>query len=332
MTATADRSRTKPSIVTDPIPIAGGMFQMGSDRHYPEEGPSHLAQVGNFEIDPYPVTNKQFSQFAADTGCLTVAERPLDPAAFPGMSGEALAAGSLVFRKTGRAVDLRDFRQWWAWTPGAYWRRPEGPKSSIADRMDHPVVHVAFEDAQAYADWAGRALPTEAEWEFAARGGLDGAEYAWGDEFTFEGRPMANTWWGDFPYRRLRTRDYTRTSPVGSFPPNGYGLFDMIGNTWEWTTDWYSTRHTVAEASCCGVPKGPRGAAMEDSFDPAQPDVRIPRRVVKGGSFLCAPSYCRRYRPAARHAQMVDSGMSHIGFRCVKRHDQPPSNSVSGSD
>jgi formylglycine-generating enzyme len=289
---------------------------MGSDRHYPEEGPSHLATVSSFEIDPYPVTNQQFGKFVAETGYLTVAERPLDPAAFPGLAAEALAAGSLVFRKTRGAVDLRDFRQWWAWTQGASWRQPEGPKSSIADRMDHPVVHVAFEDAQAYADWAGKALPTEAEWEFAARGRLDGAEYAWGDEFTLDGRPMANTWWGDFPYRRLRTRDYTRTSPVGSFPPNGHGLFDMIGNTWEWTVDWYSTRHAVAESSCCG----PQGrAAMEESFDPAQPDVRIPRRVVKGGSFLCAPSYCRRYRPAARHAQMVDSGMSHIGFRCVRR-------------
>jgi sulfatase modifying factor 1 len=296
---------------------------MGSDRHYPEEGPSHQVTVSSFELDPYPVTNQQFGKFAAETGYRTVAERPLDPAAFPGLSADALAAGSLVFRKMRGAVDLRDFRQWWTWTQGASWRQPEGPKSSIADRMDHPVVHVAFEDAQAYADWAGRALPTEAEWEFAARGGLDGAEYAWGDEFTLDGRPMANTWWGDFPYRRLRTRNYTRTSPVGSFPPNGFGLFDMIGNTWEWTTDWYSTRHTVvevpvAEASCCGVPKGPHGA-MEDSLDPAQPGVRIPRRVVKGGSFLCAPSYCRRYRPAARHAQMVDSGMSHIGFRCVRK-------------
>jgi sulfatase modifying factor 1 len=316
MTTIANRSRTRPSIVADPVRIRGGSFQMGSDRHYPEEGPSHLATVSSFEIDPYPVTNQQFGKFAAETGYLTVAERPLDPAAFPGLAAEALAAGSLVFRKTRGAVDLRDYRQWWAWTQGASWRQPEGPKSSIAERMDHPVVHVAFEDAQAYADWAGKALPTEAEWEFAARGGLDGAEYAWGDKFAPEGRPMANTWWGDFPYRRLRSRDYTRTSPVGSFPANGYALFDMIGNTWEWTVDWYATRHAAAEASCCG----PQGrAAMEESFDPAQPDVRIPRRVVKGGSFLCAPSYCRRYRPAARHAQMIDSGMSHIGFRCVKR-------------
>lgn len=230
-----------------------------------------------------------------------------------------LAPGSLVFRRTRGPVDLRDIRHWWVWTQGASWRHPEGPGSSIAGRQNHPVVHIAFEDAQAYADWAGKALPTEAEWEFAARGGLDGAEYAWGDEFAPGGRMMANTWWGEFPFRRLRSKGYERTSPIGSFPANGYGLFDMVGNVWDWTTDWYSVRHAEnAEALCC-VPQNARGATMEASFDPAQPGVRVPRRVVKGGSFLCSPSYCRRYRPAARHAQMVDSGMSHVGFRCIVR-------------
>jgi sulfatase modifying factor 1 len=292
---------------------------MGSDRHYADEAPSRAVRVSSFSIDPYPVTNEDFAGFVAATGYRTVAERPLDPAMFPGLRAEALAPGSLVFRRTCRAVELRDFRQWWMWTPGACWQHPEGPKSSIADRGCHPVVHVAFEDAQAYAEWAEKALPSEAEWEYAARGGLDGAEYAWGDEFAPGGKMMANTWWGEFPVRRLRNKGYLRTSPIGSFPANRYGLFDMIGNTWEWTTDWYSPRHPDASEKPCCVPLDPRGGNVEDSFDPNQPSVRIPRRVVKGGSFLCAPSYCRRYRPAARHAQMVDSGMSHVGFRCVTR-------------
>jgi sulfatase modifying factor 1 len=295
------------------------MFRMGSDRHYADEGPSHLVRVSGFAIDPHPVTNSEFAEFVAATGYITVAERPVDPAAFPSLPAKALKPGSLVFRATHGPVDLRDYRQWWAWTPGASWRYPEGPASSISERANHPVVHVAFEDAQAYVDWAGKALPTEAEWEFAARGGLDGAEYAWGDEFAPKGRMMANTWWGEFPYRRLRTKGYTRTSPVGSFPANGYGLFDMIGNVWEWTTDWYAARRGSGLPQPCCAPQDPRGGLMEESFDPAQPEIRIPRRVVKGGSFLCAPSYCRRFRPAARHAQMIDSGMSHIGFRCVTR-------------
>jgi formylglycine-generating enzyme required for sulfatase activity len=233
-----------------------------------------------------------------------------------------LAPGSLVFRRTRGPVDLRDIRHWWVWTQGASWRHPEGPGSSIAGRQNHPVVHIAFEDAQAYADWAGKALPTEAEWEFAARGGLDGAEYAWGDEFAPGGRMMANTWWGEFPFRRLRSKGYERTSPIGSFPANGYGLFDMVGNVWDWTTDWYSVRHAEnAEALCC-VPQNARGATMKASFDPAQPGVRVPRRVVKGGSFLCSPSYCRRYRPAARHPEPVDTSTSHVGFRCVVREQR----------
>jgi formylglycine-generating enzyme len=303
----------------DSVELAGGPFRMGSDQHYTEEAPSHAVQIGPFAIDPCPVTNAEYARFVAATGYKTVAERPLDPALFPGVPAAALRPGSLVFRRTRGPVDLRDFRQWWTWTQGACWRHPEGPGSTTDGRRDHPVVHIAFEDAQAYAERAGKALPTEAEWEFAARGGLDNAEYAWGDEFAPAGRIMANTWWGEFPYRRLRTRGFDRTSPVGSFPANGYGLFNMIGNVWEWTTDWYAPRHAANPGKPSCVPQDPRGPAMETSFDPAQPQVRILRRVVKGGSFLRAPSYCRRYRPAARHAQMVDSGMSHIGFRCAVR-------------
>ena len=181
------------------------------------------------------------------------------------------------------------------------------------------MVHVAYKDAAAYAAWAGTDLPTEAEWEYAARGGLDGAEFAWGDELTPGGRHMANTWQGAFPRENLATDDHPRTSPVGAFSANGYGLFDMIGNVWEWTVDWFSTRNTADAPKACCIPENPRGGSESDSFDKRDPSVRIPRRVVKGGSFLCAPNYCRRYRPAARHAQPIDTGMSHVGFRCVVR-------------
>jgi sulfatase modifying factor 1 len=230
-----------------------------------------------------------------------------------------LKPGSLVFRKTRAPVDLRDIRNWWSWKAGAYWRQPEGKGSSVAGRLDHPVVQVAFEDARAYAHWAGKTLPTETEWEFAARGGLDGAEFVWGTELTPDGCHMANTWQGEFPWQNLCADGFERTSPVGAFPPNGYGLFDMAGNVWEWTTDWFRARHEPGVSSPCCVPDNPRNGPVETSCDPAQPQIRIPRKVVKGGSFLCAPNYCRRYRPAARHAQMIDSGMSHIGFRCVIR-------------
>jgi formylglycine-generating enzyme len=206
--------------------------------------------------------------------------------------------------------------QWWSWTPGACWLRPEGPASSLAGREDHPVVHVAFEDAAQYAEWAGKALPTEAQWELAARGGRDGAPYTWGDEPEAPGDPRANYWHGAFPWRP--DPGYGTTAPVGSYAPNGYGLFDMAGNVWEWTTDWYAPRHPDAAEDPCCVPLDPRGGAEHDSLDPAQPQFRVPRRVIKGGSFLCADSYCRRYRPAARRPQMIDTGMSHIGFRCVK--------------
>jgi formylglycine-generating enzyme len=184
---------------------------------------------------------------------------------------------------------------------------------------DHPVVHIAYRDAEAYAEWAGKALPTEAEWEFAARGGLIGTEFAWGDEFAPGGRQMANTWQGAFPHENLMTDGYERTSPVGAFPANGYGLHDMIGNVWEWTSDWYTSQHSADAVKTCCIPENPRGGAEQESFDPCQPEIRIPRKVLKGGSHLCAPNYCQRYRPAARYAQPVDTSTSHIGFRCVVR-------------
>jgi formylglycine-generating enzyme len=301
--------------------IPGGTFRMGSDRHYPEERPVHEVTVDGFWIDQYTVTNRDFAGFVAATGYRTVAERPLNPADYPGAAPHLLKPGSLVFHKTRGPVDLRDYRNWWSWKAGAYWRHPEGKGSSVAGRLDHPVVHVAFEDVQAYAQWAGKSLPTEAEWEFAARSGLNSAEFVWGSDLTPDGRQMANTWQGEFPWQNLRTDGFEKTAPVGTFPANGYGLYDMAGNVWQWTTDWFGTRHEAAVASPCCIPDNPRGGPIEASFDPAQPETRIPRKVVKGGSFLCAPSYCRRYRPAARHAQMIDSGMSHIGFRCVTREE-----------
>jgi formylglycine-generating enzyme len=299
--------------------IPGGEFLMGSDRHYREERPAHRVRVSSFWMDETAVTNAQFARFVDATGYVTVAERPLDPALYPGATPENLQPGSLVFHTTDGPVDLSDYRNWWSWVLGACWYRPEGPGSGIADRLRHPVVQVAYEDAEAFARWACKALPTEAEWEFAARGGLEGKEFVWGDEFTPGERHMAHTWQGPFPWRSFAADGCERTAPVGSFPPNGYDLYDMAGNVWQWTTDWYAPRHEADPSKPCCAPQNPRGPAREGSFDTRQPSIRIPRKVVKGGSFLCAPSYCRRYRPAARHAQMVDSGMSHIGFRCVRR-------------
>ena len=220
-------------------------------------------------------------------------------------------AGSVVFTKSEGPVDLSNHFNWWTWTRGADWRHPEGPGSSLHGRERHPVVHIAYRDAEAYAAWAGKELPTEAEWEFAARGGLDGAEYAWGDEFMPKGKPMANTWQGEFPYENTLQDGYEGTSPVGKFPPNGYGLYDMTGNVWEWTTDWYTTDH-VAVSPCCA---GDLRAASVDPNDTSA----IPRKVMKGGSHLCAPNYCRRYRPAARMAQAIDTSTNHLGFRCLVR-------------
>jgi len=224
---------------------------------------------------------------------------------YPDADPSLLAPGSLVFTKPDGPVDLRDYRSWWAYVPGANWRRPEGPASNIDDRWDHPVVHVAFDDVVAYAAWAGKAIPTEAEWEFAARGGLQGATYAWGEEFAPHGRAMANTWQGRFPWENLAEDGYEGTSPVGAFPANGYGLYDMIGNVWEWTASAYALPRAAAEKQTCCQPK--------ESIDHAA------SRVVKGGSHLCAPNYCLRYRPSARQSQPIDTSTTHIGFRCVVR-------------
>jgi formylglycine-generating enzyme required for sulfatase activity len=299
--------------------IPGGVFRMGSDTHYAEERPVRAVRVDGFWMDRHTVTNAAFAAFVAATGHVTVAERRLDLAAYPGADPALAVPGALVFRMTEGPVDKTDVRNWWHYVPGAYWNAPEGPGSDLAGRADHPVVHVAFEDAQAYADWSGGALPTEAEWEFAARGGLDAAEFVWGDVFTPGGVHQANTWQGPFPWRNFEQDGWAGTAPVGSYAPNGYGLFDMAGNVWEWTTDWYAAGHAADIPNTCCVPDNPRGASVDASYDPVQKHTRIARKVVKGGSFLCAPSYCRRYRPAARQPQMVDSAMSHIGFRCVRR-------------
>ena len=303
--------------------IPGGTFRMGSDRHYAEEAPAHSVTVDDFWIDRAPVTNKQFRQFVRDTGHVTFAETVPDLKDYPGALPHMIFAGSLVFTPTTRPVDLQDWSQWWTLLKGANWRHPYGPKSNIKGLDDHPVVHVTYGDALAYAQWADKDLPTEAEWEYAARGGLDGAEFAWGDELTPGGKHLANTWQGSFPYENKCEDGFPRTSPVGAFPPNGYGLYDMIGNVWEWTTDWYSARHTADPAKPCCAPQNPRGGREQDSYDPRTPEIKIPRKVIKGGSHLCAPSYCRRYRPAARHAEPVDTSTSHLGFRCIKRASTP---------
>ncbi|MGI9601518.1 MAG: formylglycine-generating enzyme family protein [Acidimicrobiales bacterium] len=303
------------------VRIDGGSFRMGSDDHYPEEAPVHTVTVDGFWINPTTVTNAEFAAFVDATGYLTVAERIPDPLDFPDAPAENLVAGSLVFTMTPGPVDLTHINQWWTWTPGACWRHPKGPKSSVDRRPDHPVVHIAHVDAAAYARWAGEALPSEAEWEFAARGGLDGRSFMWGDEAVPDGQYLANFWQGDFPHRNSRADGYAGTAPVGSFPPNGYGLFDMAGNVWEWTDDWFSDSHPADPDKPCCVPTNPRGPAVGASYDPAQPQFHVPRKVIKGGSFLCADNYCQRYRPAARRPQMIDTGMSHVGFRTIRREE-----------
>ena len=299
--------------------IRGGTFLMGSDDFYPEERPVHRVTVDGFWMDEHPVTNAAFRRFVKATGYRTVAERPPDPGDYPDADPALLVPGSLVFRRPPHRVGLQDYRAWWAYLPGACWHRPEGPGSTLAGRDRHPVVHVAHEDAEAYAAWAGKALPTEAEWEFAARGGLEGAVYVWGDEFAPRGRPLANTWQGEFPWQNLASDGFEGTSPVGAFPPNGYGLHDMAGNVWEWTGDFFAPRHPAEVAKACCVPRNPRVASAEQSYAVGQPGAQIPRKVIKGGSHLCAPNYCLRYRPAARQGETVETSTGHIGFRCIVR-------------
>ena len=285
--------------------IPGGEFTMGSDEHYPEEAPAHRVSVDGFRMDATAVTNAEFGAFVEETGYLTVAERPLDPADFPGAPPENLVPGSLVFTPTPGPVDLRHMSQWWTWTPGACWKHPEGPDSSLAGRENHPVVHVAYEDAQAYAGWAGKALPTEAQWELAARAGLDGATLHLGRR-SRGGRAEA----GQLLARRLPLASGVRA--MGRRLP------------WARTRPTASASSTWPETSGSGPPTGTAPPppsllpAASRSYDPTQPQFRVPRKVIKGGSFLCADSYCLRYRPAARRPQMVDTGMSHVGFRCVR--------------
>ena len=281
--------------------IAGGSFMMGSDHHYPEEGPAHPVTVDGFWIDRYPVTNLEFDRFVYATGYVTVAERAVrsDDRAVSGKR----KTGSMVFRKTTGPIDLAREHHWWNYVIGADWRHPSGPDSGLTGKSQHPVVHIAHEDAEAYARWAGKELPGEMEWEYAARGGLAGAEYAWGHELMPAGYLMANTWQGDFPWQNLTCGGFEGTSPVGHFPPNGFGLYDMIGNVWEWTADWYGAGHAITS----GEP-----GSLEESENL--------RKVMKGGSFLCAPNYSWRYRPAARMGRRPEDSACHLGFRCVVRH------------
>jgi formylglycine-generating enzyme len=301
--------------------IASGTCQIGSDSHYPEERPAHSVAVEGFWIDRYEVNNQQFARFVEETNYVTLAEIPPRAEDYPGAKPEMLQPASVVFRKPSHPVDLRNHFNWWTYIAGANWLHPEGPGSSIEGREQHPVVHIAYQDAEAYAQWAGKELPSEEEWEFAARGGLDRAIYAWGEELTPGGKYMANTWQGEFPWQNLRSDGYEGTAPVGQFPPNGYGLHDMIGNVWEWTTSWYTAQHP-AKACCGGISIQEKNREL--SYDPQMPGIKIPRRVIKGGSFLCAPNYCRRYRPAARMAQPIDTAACHVGFRLIFKKKREP--------
>jgi formylglycine-generating enzyme len=299
--------------------VPGGGFLMGSRDFYPEERPVRRVEVDGFWMDDHPVTVAEFGRFVTATGYVSVAERQPDPAQYPGADPDLLRPGSLVFHATAGPVDLRDVGRWWRYVPGAQWRHPQGRGSTVAGLDRHPVTHVAAEDAEAYAAWAGKELPSEAEWEFAARGGLDGAVFCWGDEFAPRDRIMANTWRGQFPWRRRAHGRWDRTTPVRRFPANGYGLYDMTGNVWEWTSDYFAAHPAAQVQHACCTPRNPRVTAPEASLTPGQPGAHIPRRVIKGGSHLCAPNYCLRYRPAARQGEAVDTSTSHLGFRCIRR-------------
>jgi formylglycine-generating enzyme required for sulfatase activity len=318
-------------MLTELIELPGGEFRMGSAAFYPEETPVHTATVSAFAVERHPVTNAQYARFVEETGYVTVAERPLDPALYPGVEAADLVPGALIFRPTSGPVDLRDWRQWWDWEPDASWRRPFGPASTIDDRLDHPVVQISYVDAAAYAQWAGRRLPTEAEWEYAAQGGAS-TTYAWGEAVAPHGDLMANTWQGRFPYRNDGALGWVGTSPVGVFPANGFGLLDMIGNVWEWTSTGYTMHHRRAgaerpgdEARRAGAERpgdeARRGAERPEPAKGCCTPFRVPdpsvNQTLKGGSHLCAPEYCHRYRPAARSSQSQDSATTHIGFRCV---------------
>ena len=292
----------------DMVWIPAGEFLMGSEQFYPEERPVRRVSVDGFWMDEHPVTVAEFRRFVKATGYVTWAEIAPEAADYPGADPEMLVPGSLVFRRTTGPVDLSNWANWWTWMPGAQWRQPDGPDSTVHGRELHPVTHVAHQDAVAYAEWAGKQLPTEAQWERAARGGLEGKVFTWGDEFAPRGKMMANTWQGEFPWDNRLLDGYEGTSPVKKFPPNGYGLYDMAGNVWEWTADPFTPDHSELHHPCCSPENGRH-----------TPGDEFPRRVTKGGSHLCAPNYCLRYRPAARQPEAIDTSTSHIGFRCVIR-------------
>jgi formylglycine-generating enzyme len=330
--------------------IPGGTFLMGSDRHRPEEAPSQQATVGGFWMDQHAVTNEEFRRFVDITGYLTLAEWPADPENYPAAKPELLVPASLVFEKPRRVVDQSQGYNCWSYIRGANWRHPEDPANTLKGRGKHPVVHIAYEDAAAYAKWCGKELPTEAEWEFAARGGLTAAEFVWGNQFTPDGKYLANTWQGEFPWQNLSTDGFEGTAPVGSFPKNGYGLYDMVGNVWEWTADEVSSTGIKAflraTASPANLPlctpmtsvqlirraqaQDKIGDSSRASFDAIGNEIeqqnaantselKIARNIIKGGSYLCARNYCQHDRPAARMAQAVDTPTCHVGFRCIVR-------------
>lgn len=317
--------------------VPGGAFEMGSDRFYPEERPMHIAEVADFFIAEHAVTNAEFAEFVLATGYVTVAERELDEADFPALSADERRAGSLAFHETSGPVDLRDWRQWWTWVPGANWRQPFGPGSSLDGKELHPVVQVSFADALAFATWSDARLPSETEWERAARGGTSHQEFAWGSELHPNGAVLANTWQGRFPYENLGALGHKGTAPVASFPANGYGLYDMIGNVWEWTSSVATPDHRAASmvpkaggldlapsGGGCGCGCGPSASiaasgAAAGTDAGAGADAGAPaNRITKGGSHLCSPDYCQRYRPAARSPQSEDSATTHLGFRIAR--------------
>jgi len=296
--------------------VPGGTFRMGSDTHYPEEAPAGPVSVDGFWMDEAAVTIREFARFVAETGYITVAEKAPDPAMYPGADPALLVPGSIVFSKPPGPVDLAEPRNWWVWSPGASWRAPWGPGSGIDGRDEHPVTQVAYEDADAYARWAGKALPSEAQWERAARGGIEEAEFAWGDEIAPVGEERMNRWIGEFPWKFRPRRGGARrpgTVAVRSFEPNPFGLYEVCGNTWEWTRTFFEEGGPGPAKSCC-VPHDPQGPGVHASRDPA---TGIPRKVLKGGSFLCAENYCSRYRPASRIPETVESATCHISFRCL---------------
>ncbi len=302
--------------------IPGGTFWMGSDDPMMQDArPWHLVRVDGFWMDRTEVTNAEFARFVEATGYQTVAERPPDPALFPGAPKQDLVAGSIVFSPPDHDVNLDDAYVWWKYSPGASWKHPEGAGSTIQGRENHPVVHVCWEDAAAYARWAGKRLPTEAEWEYASRGGLDRQRYTWGNDLQPDGKWLVNNWQGQFPRENSAEDGFAGTAPVGSYPPNGYGLLDMAGNVWEWCADWY--RPEYYRYSPAANPTGP-----DSSYDPHEPN--IPKRVQRGGSFMCSDLYCVRYLPGARGKGAPDSAAGHVGFRCARSPAPPSPSTASG--